>query len=589
MNINMNILSDEELKILVRDNIDLFLDPMKKAPKNYMRYDSQLGNKSRNSIMVQKYLPGIAVNLYKKQDRNFVKIFETNAEGLAEQFVDFAHNAIRNTEESDIKEYSDEFVADIIKYYKEHEKKKVDYELVWIQMKIIGFPDVDSRKNKILYLCGEEVYDSFEDDIKEEKNETEVTDEDKEVNTEKRKPKAKKPTAEEKAAKSKAAKEKKEKKNQERNKDEIKEEKMVNNNDELLSVNDAIVKSEKEEKQVSIYVGVINIKLNYYNFTPIGMIEDGSYSSFTQNELDNLLPLSNKCNINFYYNFWDENQNKFMEEKYYEGQLVVLNCEIDELDENRISDGSLNATGYKIPAIEGYKKEIIKKMSDIGLYTLLKKEDLLDDVELKRAIRINREGLIEGEKVLINFGDGFYAGPFNVKYSPTKEDFYIMMQAIEGKHYVSGYNASACERIVIEPMQELEYRIGGYNSWTYYKIKKEAKEELKDLISDRDLIESFKEAINKSDKLNYSNLDVNSIVDKLEDSLLMGKDIPEVIRKQRIERIRTIMLSEEGLRRVYDEASELVFELFLKNNDSQKTEELLSEILTRHPSIEYNK
>ena len=61
-----------------------------------------------------------------------------------------------------------------------------------------------------------------------------------------------------------------------------------------------------------------------------------------------------KHNINFYYNPWDDAHVQFMKEKFIEGFPVLLNCEIDELEDNRNSDGTRNVTGYKMPALDGW-------------------------------------------------------------------------------------------------------------------------------------------------------------------------------------------------------------------------------------------
>lgn len=597
----LGTLTDDELKYLVKGQIGPFLEPIKLNNKAYMKYSSMLGNKKKNSLMVKKHLPGIAVELYKKHDQAYVKIMEGVANDLSNFFVGKMKNVLGNEcDIGEIKKATDEDIAKCVEEFKKEDDKEnvLDYELLWIQMKLIGISDVDERKEGILKLCGEEPEETIEDEgdpeeeVEDETEESDNTVVEDAFTIEKKKIKPKKLTAEEKAAKNKAAIEKKEKAKKEsvENEEAVENEETGEPEAETEDSETTIktveeLKKELEDALVSKYIGIIKIIQNYYNFTPIGKLENGEFFQFSQNELDLLLPKSQKCNINLYYSPWDENQIKFMDERFYEGQPVVLNAEIDDLEENRANDGSLNPTGYKVPAIDGCKKDIIQKMSDIGLYTVLSRENLMDDYQSKKTVRINCEGLIEDEKVLVNLGDGFYAGPFNVKYSQMNGVFYVNMQVIDGKHFIQGYNASDCERIVIEPMEEIEYRIGGYNSWSYYLIKKNAKPVLKDFISDKDLLDSFKTALDKSEDLDYSNLNVDGIIEKLGDSLIIGKDIPETIRKQRIGRITAIMSSEEGLNRVYEESSELILELLLKNKDNEKIGELLSEILSKNPAV----
>ncbi len=606
MKYNTSSLSDDELKYIVKQYLQVFLEPIKLNSKKYMKYNALLGTKKKNSIMVQNNLPGIALELYYKYDQAYVKLMEKIVTDLSTFFIDNMRGILGDdATESDIIKSTDEqiarYVEDFIK--SNNNGESLDMDLLWIQMKLAGLPNVDERKNNILKLCGEEVVQpEIKEGSTEEQENAEVAEQPAEVKTivEKKKPKQKKLTAEEKAAKTKAANEKKEKAKKEAIKPTEDDENVENNDMEepveeistpYMSVEE--LKKKLEDELVPKYVGIIKTIQNYYNntpyynFTPIGKIEDGEFYPFSQNELDDLLPKSTKCNINFYYNQWDEGQVSFMNEKFYEGQLVVLHAEIDDLEENRAADGTLNPTGYKVPAIDGYKKKTIKKLSDIELYTVLSRDNLLDDYRSKKSIRINGEELelMEGDKVLVNLGDGFYAGPFKVNYSKMYAHFHINMEQAEGKRFTAGYNSSDCVRVVIEPQPELEYRIGGYNSWTYYEIRKNAKPVLRDYITDKDLLDSFKTALEKSGGLDYSNLDIDGIVEKLGDSLIIGKDIPEEIKKQRIERISAIMSSEERLMEVCEDSSELLLDLLLKNKDSEKVGEFLSEIISQNPAI----
>jgi hypothetical protein len=527
--------------------------------------------------------------------------------GATSQFFDCMKDYLGDeiTPES-VKRLSDEEMVRVINEFKiDNTNNPLDFELLWIQMKLLGFADIDNRKENILLLCGEDNQSSnipendkndeieTNDAEQEEVADHSVTEEASVV--EKKKNKPKKLTAEEKAAKNKAAVEKKEIGKKQDNLPQ-KDDEMTDKPDETDEMGSDIeekhmnveeLKKQLEDDLVSKYVGIIRIIQNYYNFNPIGKIENGEYIAFSQSELDVILPKSQKCNINLYYSPWDDNQTKFMDGRFYDGQAVILNAEIDDLEENRQPDGTLNPTGYKIPAIDGCKKDIIKMPSDIGFYRLLSKENLMDDYQSKKTVRLNCEGIIEGEKVLINLEDGFYAGPFVIKYSSINAMFYINMQAIDGKHFASGYTSSSCERIIIEPNddKEIEYRIGGYNSWIYYKIKEGSQEKLRDFISDKDLLDSFKSAIEQSKELDYTDLDVDGIVGKLGASQIIGEDIPEEIRKQRIERITKIMSSEEDLKRMSDESSDLIVELILKNKDNERIGKLLSEVFSKNPSL----
>lgn len=432
MNIHLEILNDEELQCLVSNNIGLFLEPIKQNPKSYMKFNSALGTKNKKSILVQKNLPIIATKQFRRQDKNFVKAMEITAEQYANIFIEFI-NKIKgqNISTDEIKKYSNEEIVSVIQLYQSQQGKKLEYDLFWIQLKLVGISDIDGRKDDILLLCGIEKEKAPVKKLEQVDPKTKKAS----FSSYEKKNKPKKLTAEEKAAKTRAANEAKEK-------IKLSEQSIKNVNqdkDVMIEVADKkkqialpiIIKGKskdirrnlKERQGMRRYIGVINIKIDFYNFTPIGYYENGNYTAYSENDLDELLPKSNKHNINFYYNYWDENHFKFMKEKFFDGQLILLNCGIDELEENRTPDGQLNATGYKIQTLEAWNRGKICPLSETGMYVVLHKGALLDDIATKRVVCLECEGLVEGEKVLVNLGEGFYAGPFLVKYLPTKDTF----------------------------------------------------------------------------------------------------------------------------------------------------------------------
>lgn len=597
MNIQLENLRDEELQYLVSNDIDLFMEPIKQSPKNYMQYSSLLGMKNKKSLLIQKQLPIIATKLYRKQDRNYVRAMEAVAEKYANVFAEYV-NSYRgqNIPLEEIQKLTNQELADTIKTYQKKEEIEFDYRLFWIQLKLVGVPNIEERRENILLLCGvKEETKEISDKKENAESEKQETTRKKKIQVDEKKIKPKKLTAEEKAEKTRIANEAKERKaklveqsareaekaNQEDKKQILEEKK-----EGLLSEKSKtkMDKVKEENTMGSRYIGVVQIKNNFYNFTPIGFYENRTYSAYTEKELDELLPKSNKHNINFNYNFWDGNQSEFMKEKFIDGQPVVLNCEISELEENRTLDGKFNETGYKIPALEAWNKGKISFLSGIGMYIVLPKDVLKDDIAIKRVIHIEYEGMVAGEKVLVNLGDGFFAGPFTVKYAPTNGTWFIAMEEADGKHIIKGYHESDCERVVIEPSYSVESWIG-YSSWTYYVIKEDAVQIVKDVISDKDLLDSFKASLDKSENLDYEHLDIDGIIENLGTSQIVGSSIPDQIREQRIERIRRIMSSQENLMRIYSDASDIICELLLKNKDSVQTQQLLQEIIDKHPDL----
>ena len=601
MDFILDSLTDEELQTLI-DSVDIsvFLEPIKMFPKQYRQYDSMLGSKNKKSPLVKKYLPGIVIKLIHNKDKGFVKLIEDIAHKQAEMLVDNM-SALVNKEitSKDLQKYSDEELAEIINLSKDADDITFDWNLFSLQMKMNGCLDIDERKESISALAGLNNKDDIFDEISEPEIETAVeqlwedenNDETASVKNVSTKVKHKKLSPQEKAARNKAALEAKEKAAKETEIDQ--EEASLEAPDDVNHLEEMIEETAKKETHIikaeddmqnTKYIGVINIISNFYNYLPIGKYENGEYYPLSEVELDELLPQSQKHNINFFYNVWDSKHTEFMRDHFSENQPMVLDFDLDDLEENRTAEGVINPTGYKISAIDGYKSGVISSPSGAGLYRLLSKDDLLDDIETKKAIRINHENLMDGEKVLVNLKDGFYAGPFTVKYSPTSYTYHIVMQAEEGKHYIIGYNSIDCNKVKVEASMDFE-RIIGYRDWTYYTINNDAERVVRDYISDKDLLESLKTAIDKYNDLDYSNLDIEDIISRIGTSQIVGDSLPEEIKKTRIERIKKIMTDEETIKQLYSEASDLISELLLSNKESMQTEQLITSILEKRPEL----
>ena len=350
MNFYLDLLTDDELQYIVRDDLAFFLEPIKQNEKNYIRYHSQLGTKKKDSLLVKTNLPRIAASLYRKKDKNYVKAMEIKADAFASMLMQLSSDTLdRELSPNDMQQFTDEQLVDLLKKFQSEEGSKLDIDLLGIQLKLVGINDVEVKIEKIKTELGivDEVNISNGEDERDLEQDTEAEEDEPQAIIIK-KPKVKKLTAEEKAAKNKAAIDAKERakieeKNQREDNDEpAEEEQNAEIDSEHYSIATTVIdtvneilsktKTDEEAEKVAKYIGVISIKTNYYNFTPIGVYEAGSYYAYSERELDDLLPKSNKHNINFYYNFWDEVQTRFMKEKFQDGQPVVLCCEIDSLE-----------------------------------------------------------------------------------------------------------------------------------------------------------------------------------------------------------------------------------------------------------------
>lgn len=112
----LDLFSEEELNTVCKNaDITLFLTPIK--DKRYIKYARKLGRLDKKSVLVQKLLPGIAFNLYKKGEEPFKVAIATQLDEYRDKFVE---KISKCTEPpitvDDIKEYDAKAVAEL--YFK---------------------------------------------------------------------------------------------------------------------------------------------------------------------------------------------------------------------------------------------------------------------------------------------------------------------------------------------------------------------------------------------------------------------------------------------------------------------------------------
>ena len=82
-------LSDDELQVISRNiDLDMLLQPIKQNSKQYARQSSVLGRLEKKSLLVQKNLPNVAYDLFKKNDVNYVKLFAISVKNLKNILLD---------------------------------------------------------------------------------------------------------------------------------------------------------------------------------------------------------------------------------------------------------------------------------------------------------------------------------------------------------------------------------------------------------------------------------------------------------------------------------------------------------------------
>lgn len=112
----LELFNEEEINTVCKNaDLTLFLIPIK--DKRYVKYAKTLGRLDKKSVLVQKLLPGIAFNLYKKGEEPFRAAIATQLEGYQKKFAEAISKYIEPPiGVDDIKEYDAKAVADL--YFK---------------------------------------------------------------------------------------------------------------------------------------------------------------------------------------------------------------------------------------------------------------------------------------------------------------------------------------------------------------------------------------------------------------------------------------------------------------------------------------
>lgn len=332
-----------------------------------------------------------------------------------------------------------------------------------------------------------------------------------------------------------------------------------------------------------IYAGRIDIRQTFYNFALIGEIQGTEYFGYRESDLDRVLPESAFHNIQLFQAYRaDETQIKYMDSHFKNGQVVLFDFTLNDLEVNLDSFGNRNRTGWRVDGYEMARHSRIKFLWEAGLYAVKPSDVLLDDIETKKVVKINYVNIVAGEKILINLKNGFYAGPYEVKYYQPGDYYYIQPQVVENKYVITGYKSTDCARMNIEEGYDVVAR---FDSVPVYYIKKDAKPVCRDVISDNALLQSMIEAFKTMPKDLTPEERIARIVQGYDESELSSHRVPEVIRRARIRRLNEMISSEDKLNELLDGMADVITGMLLKNIGDSRIDELIEHLAEKNPSI----
>lgn len=144
----LNLFNDEEINTVCK-NVDLtvFLMPIK--DKRYTRYAKKLGRLDKRSVLVQKLLPGIAFNLYKKGEEPFRATIATQLDGYRRKFIEVITGMEPSICVDDIKEYDAKAMAELYFTISDISVTDISVDLFFIFLKLQDITVVEERRQSV--------------------------------------------------------------------------------------------------------------------------------------------------------------------------------------------------------------------------------------------------------------------------------------------------------------------------------------------------------------------------------------------------------------------------------------------------------
>lgn len=145
----LDLFSKEEIKTVCKNvDLTLFLTPIK--DKRYTKYARKLGRLDKKSVLVQKFLPGIAFNLYKKGEEPFRAVIATQLDGYRKKFVEVISKCMEPPiSVDDIKEYDAKAVADLYFKILDISATHISVELFFVFLKLQGITIEEETRQSI--------------------------------------------------------------------------------------------------------------------------------------------------------------------------------------------------------------------------------------------------------------------------------------------------------------------------------------------------------------------------------------------------------------------------------------------------------
>lgn len=551
------VASDTDLKLLFDFvPMETMIHPIRARNNQYRKYIMRLGKLSKNSLRVQRQMRPIAIELYKAGDPSYVsmgnniaKIFLLDTEITLKTLLGEKENWPQ-IQKYDIEQMS-AFAGRCQEIFKE-EGFSFRLDILWFSFKLLQIPIAEDIKQGVNREMTTRWQALKQDETKKETDSTSA-----DLLAEKTAP-----SLEEKATQG--------------DKNEIAE---GNAAEETVPASNEITKPAAVESlpEGTWYVGKINIIDNFYNFVPLGTWDGKEYTALSEEALSTLLPNSQQYqNINLSYTYPDQ---KFMEERFHENDLIFLRFTQGDLLENKDGRGNLRATGCRMVCVDAIKNGELRFGDELGLYTLLPESSLQDPLTQNSVVRIRDPHVYKGEKVLLRLTSGQAAGPYIIFHS-NRYGYYLQPNVPDTQYLLDVYDGAALQAVTITPAEGTLASRQEKNSWEVYQLLPKSQTHTVDLIPDDALLQSLGKL---GEKEGVSAQQLREFLERQKYALFT--DVPQTISEKRIARIESLLQQAENTQQVNDKVGAFLYTYLVRQKNKDWVKQFIADFSQAHPEV----
>lgn len=306
-----------------------------------------------------------------------------------------------------------------------------------------------------------------------------------------------------------------------------------------------LMQEEKERNKMTYYLGLIELRNTFYNFKPLYIYDvvERNVVEIDDNELKEEFPLYGT--INLAYEMHHESHHFLNKLNIYNNNPDQLFLYVLKISMNEIEDNGNEKITKKVDLQKLYDNNVklsdrIFSISELNIFRIVTPKDTINNNSFSNMIVINEKESSKSEKVLLQYArdnNNRYYGPYELQERSIDGEKYIRPDSGTYKYVLKYYNEEDLENIYLE-YGDLEA--------LYVNIKHPAHDG--DVIPDDMLLKKFTESINKDDL--YS--DPEEFQRRYSTSPFLA-NIPEGIRVERINRIKTIIKNTSNYETIKDE------------------------------------